>query len=76
MMITTQAYYVPSIMICLLSPQDYFCQLHKGYAIINPKNMQLFWSPEQTLTVPFDVSNNLPVIKAIRRKEQQKQCKC
>jgi len=71
--ITTQAYNVPSITICLLSPQDYFHQLHTGHAIINPKNIQLFWLPEQILTVPFDVTNNLPITKVIRRKEQQKQ---
>jgi len=52
--IETQAYYVPSMSLRLLSPQDYFHQLQNGYAIINPNNIQLHWSTDQVLTVPFD----------------------
>ena len=50
MTITTQAYYVPSMTTHLLSPQDYFHHQHTGYTIINPENIQLFWSPEQVLS--------------------------
>jgi len=71
MIIKTEAYYVPSMSMQLLSPQAYFCHIQQGHVIVQPDHVQLHWSPEKVLTVPCDPIHNLPVVQATQKREQQ-----
>ena len=50
--IKTEAYYVPGMTMCLLSPKAYFHHIQHGHSIVQPNHVQPYWSPKKVFMVP------------------------
>ena len=56
------SYYVPTMPSRLISPQQFINQTTNGIFVVNKENSTLSWG-DITMTIPYNKSNNLAIIR-------------